>query len=66
MSESSASANTNLSMFSLSGTNADSDQQNEAAAVLLASGVTVDDTLNLLLQEQAALGGSLAAVTTQP
>ena len=65
MSESSAkSANTNLSVFSFSGTN-NSDQQNEVA-VLMASGMNVDEALNLLLQEQATFGGSHAAVTTQP
>ena len=56
MSESSAkSANTNLSVFSTSGT-ASEDQTNEAA-IMMASGMSADDTLNVLLQRNSSLAG---------
>ena len=60
MSESSAkSANTHMSVFSVFGTNSD-DAQAEVMA-MMASGMSAEDALNVLLVQATAPGGSLAA-----
>ena len=47
MSESSASAKTNMTVFSISGTT--SDDQSHQAALLMANGMSTDDALNVSL-----------------